>query len=147
MRIEQRIAEAIRQNNMSAYQDTRYPEIQEGEAVVFIDENFEEVDFSKFILGFFKFRNCNLDKSRGLNSQPIIIENCSAKNLDLIGCYAVIEAFNSDFRDMKYDSVTTLGTLKKDGTCSSRFVDCKLDEKTIEHFSAQGVEFVSNKQK
>ncbi|MFC2430972.1 MAG: hypothetical protein ACFNS6_00440 [Candidatus Saccharimonas sp.] len=43
--ITRRIAAAIRANDLPAYQRERYPAIQEGEFVRFVDEDFYGVDF------------------------------------------------------------------------------------------------------
>ena len=45
MRSTNKIAAAIRANDLPAYQRERYPAIQEGEIVRFIDEDFSGVDF------------------------------------------------------------------------------------------------------
>ena len=47
-----KIAQAIRNNNFAEYQAARYPTIQDGEAVLFRDEDFSGVDFGAFTMGF-----------------------------------------------------------------------------------------------
>ena len=49
--ITRRIAAAIRANDFSAYQQERYPAIQEYEFVRFVDEDFSGVDFGQFVMG------------------------------------------------------------------------------------------------
>ena len=58
------IAQAIRNNSISEYQDARYDEpnrIEEAEIVRFVDEDFSGANFAKFVMGFFRFDNCKLD--------------------------------------------------------------------------------------
>ena len=55
MKSTTKIVAAIRANDLSAYQRERYPVIQEGEIVQFVDENFSGVDFGQFVMGFFMF--------------------------------------------------------------------------------------------
>lgn len=47
------IAAAIRAGNLPAYQRQRYPAIPDGEIVRFTSEDFSNVDFDKFAMGFF----------------------------------------------------------------------------------------------
>ena len=69
------IAAAIRTNDFSAYQRKRYPNIQEGELVQFVHEDFSGVDFGQFVMGFFAFENCNLDGAKHIYGQPIYFAN------------------------------------------------------------------------
>ena len=46
------IAAAIRAGNLPAYQRQRYPAIPDGEIVRFTSEDFSNVDFDKFAMGF-----------------------------------------------------------------------------------------------
>ena len=70
MRPINEIAAAIRANDLPAYQRERYPTIQEGEFVRFVDEYFSGVDFGQFVMGFFVFENCNLDYTKHIYGQP-----------------------------------------------------------------------------
>ena len=78
--ITRRIAATIRANDLPAYQRERYPAIQEGEIVRFIDEDFSGVDFNQFVMGFFMFQNCNLDGAKHIYGQPIYFTNSSVRN-------------------------------------------------------------------
>ena len=106
MRFTDNIAAAIRANDLPAYQRERYPAIQEGEIVRFIDEGFSGVDFDQFVMGFFVFQNCNLDSAKHIYGQPIYFINSSVRNVDFCGVKAIIEAEGCDFRGMKYDEET-----------------------------------------
>lgn len=75
MKPTHKIADAVRVDNFSAYQRERYPGIQEGEIVRFVDEDFSGVDFSQFVMGFFAFENCNLDGAKHIYGQPIYFTN------------------------------------------------------------------------
>ena len=104
--ITRRIAAAIRATDLPAYQRGRYPAIQEGEIVRFVDEDFSGVDFDQFVMGFFVFENCNLDGAKHIYGQPIYFINSSVRNVDFCGVKAIIEAEGCDFRGMKYDEET-----------------------------------------
>ena len=104
--ITRRIAVAISANDLPAYQRERYPVIQEGEIVQFVDENFSGVDFGQFVMGFFMFENCNLDNAKHIYGQPIYFTNSSVQNVDFRSVKAIIEAEGCDFRGMKYDEET-----------------------------------------
>ena len=75
MRFTDKIAAAIRANDFSVYQRERYPTIQEGELVRFVNEDFSGVDFGQFVMGFFAFENCNLDGAKHIYGQPIYFTN------------------------------------------------------------------------
>ena len=90
--ITRRIAAAIRANDLPAYQRERYPAIQEGEIVRFIDEDFSGVDFDQFVMGFFVFEDCNLDNAKHIYGQPICFKNSSVQSVDFRGVKAIIEA-------------------------------------------------------
>ena len=135
-----RIAESIRANDFSAYQRERYPAIQEGEFVRFTDEDFSGVDFDQFVMGFFVFENCNLDNAKHIYGQPIYFTNSSVRNVDFRGVKAIIEAKGCDFRGMKYDEETQFVYGSGKLTARSRFINCKLDDKTRDFLSQQGVE-------
>ena len=138
--ITHRIAESIRANDFSAYQRERYPAIQEGEFVRFTDEDFHGVDFDQFVMGFFVFQNCNLDDAKHIYGQPIYFTNSSVRNVDFRGVKAIIEAKGCDFRGMKYDEETQFVYGSGKLTARSRFINCKLDDKTRDFLSQQGVE-------
>lgn len=136
----QRIAEAIRQNDFQKYQEIRYPQIPDGETIVFDNENFSGVDFANFCLTFFTFNNCRLNKSKNINGFTITINNCSAQEIEFGDSFSVIYAKNSDFSDMKYCKQTLLADVKNLNDYSI-FTSCTVDPETIKHFTLQGVKF------
>ncbi|UOG67471.1 hypothetical protein LRM49_01645 [Candidatus Nanosynbacter sp. HMT-352] len=138
--ITHRIAESIRANDFSAYQHERYPTVQEGEVVRFVDEDFHDVDFDQFVMGFFVFQNCNLDDAKHIYGQPIYFTNSSVRNVDFRGVKAIIEAEDCDFRGIKYDEETQFVYGSGKLAARSRFINCKLDNKTRDFLSQQGVE-------
>ena len=138
--ITHRIAESIRANDLPAYQRERYPAIQEGEFVRFTDEDFHDVDFDQFAMGFFVFENCNLDNAKHIYGQPIYFTNSSVRNVDFRGVKAIIEAKGCDFRGMKYDEETQFVYGSGKLAARSRFINCKLDDETRDFLSQQGVE-------
>ena len=138
--ITHRIAESIRANDFSAYQRERYPVIQEGEFVRFTDEDFHGVDFDQFVMGFFVFHNCNLDDAKHIYGQPIYFTDSSVRNVDFRGVKAIIEAKGCDFRGIKYDEETQFVYGSGKLAARSRFINCKLDDKTRDFLSQQGVE-------
>ena len=138
--ITHHIAESIRANNLPAYQREHYPAIQEGEFVRFTDEDFHDVDFDQFAMGFFEFENCNLDNAKHIYGQPIYFTNSSVRNVDFRGAKAIIEAKDCDFRGIKYDEETQFVYGSGKLAARSRFINCKLDDKTRDFLSQQGVE-------
>ena len=138
--ITHRIAESIRANDLPAYQRERYPTIQEGETVRFVDEDFSGVDFDQFVMGFFVFQNCNLDDAKHIYGQPIYFTNSSVRNVDFRGVKAIIEAEDCDFRGMKYDEETQFVYGSGRLAARSRFINCKLDDETRDFLNQQGVE-------
>ena len=140
MRATNKIAAAIRANDLLTYQRERYPAIQEGETVRFTDEDFHGIDFDQFVMGFFVFENCNLDDAKHIYGQPIYFTNSSVRNVDFRGVKAIIEAKGCDFRGMKYDEETQFVYGSGKLTARSRFINCKLDDKTRDFLSQQGVE-------
>lgn len=140
MNITRYLAAAIRANDLPAYQRERYPAIPDGEIVRFVNEDFSGVDFDQFVMGFFVFENCNLDGARHIYGQPIYFTNSSVRNVDFRGVKAIIEAKGCDFRGMKYDEETQFVYGSGKLTARSRFINCKLDDKTRDFLSQQGVE-------
>ena len=138
--ITHRIAAAIRANDLPAYQRERYPAIQEGEIVRFIDEDFSGVDFGQFVMGFFMFENCNLDGAKHIYGQPIYFTNSSVRNVDFRGVKAIIEAEGCDFRGMKYDKETQFVYGSGTSVARSRFVNCRLDDAAQKFLMRRGVE-------
>ena len=138
--ITHRIAESIRANDFSAYQRERYPAIQEGEFARFTDEDFGSVDFGQFVMGFFVFQNCNLDDAKHIYGQPIYFTDSSVRNVDFRGVKAIIEAKGCDFRGIKYDEETQFVYGSGKLAARSRFINCKLDDKTRNFLNQQGVE-------
>ncbi len=135
------IADAFRNNSLEDYQEARYPHIGEGEWLTIAWEDLSGVDFSKFSLGFTAFKSCELNGASGLSGQPIAIEECTARGLDLRGANVVIEARDSDFTGMLYDDDTVLAERDSGEAACSIFTSCKLDLDTVEHFKRQGVAF------
>ena len=138
--ITRRIAATIRANDLPAYQRERYPAIQEGELVQFVNEDFSGVDFDQFVMGFFMFENCNLNGAKHIYRQPIYFTNSSVRNVDFCGVKAIIEAEGCDFRGMKYDEETQFVYGSGELAARSRFVNCQFDEKTQKFLMRQGVE-------
>lgn len=138
--ITHRIAESIRANDLPAYQRERYPAIQEGELIRFTDEDFHGVDFDQFAMGFFVFENCNLDDAKHIYGQPIYFTDSSVRNVDFRGVKAIIEAKDCDFRGMKYDEETQFVYGSRKLAARSRFINCKLDDKTRDFLRQQGAE-------
>ena len=140
MRFTNKIAAAIRANDFSAYQHERYPAIQEGEIVRFVDEDFSGVDFGQFVMGFFVFQNCNLDDAKHIYGQPIYFTDSSVRNVDFCGAKLIIEAKDCDFRGMKYDNETQFVYGSGKLAARSCFINCKLNDETRDFLSQQGVE-------
>lgn len=141
--ITRRITAAIRANDLPAYQRERYPAIQEGEIVRFVGEDFSNVDFDKFVMGFFVFENCTLDGAKHIYGQPIYFKDSSVRNVDFCGVKAIIEAKHCDFCGMKYDDETEFVYGSGKLAVRSRFVDCRLDEEARGFLMRQGVEIIS----
>ena len=139
MNITRRLAVAIRANNLSAYQRVRYPAIPDGELVRFVGEDFSNVDFDKFVMGFFVFENCVLDDAKHIYGQPIYFKDSSVRNVDFRGVKAIIEAKHCDFRGMKYDDETEFVYGSGKLAVRSRFVGCRLDDEAREFLERQGV--------
>jgi hypothetical protein len=131
------LSEALRQGDVAKYQSLRYPSIQDGEELAIIGEDFSNTDFTNFSLGFMHFVDCTLDKSKGFNGQPIIIENCSAKEIDLRDTYTVIEAKDTDFFGMLTDENTVLAI--PENNSPSKFIRCIIDKVTKDYLVEQGV--------
>lgn len=142
MNTTKHLADTIRRNDKDQYVKLRYPTIQEGDDVVFEDEDFSNVDFGQFVLGLFVFKHCNLNNSKNIHSQLVIIERCTARNVNINGVNAVIDATDSDFTGMIYDDDTNLANPKENGVggCST-FTNCIFDEAARNHFTEQGVIF------
>lgn len=139
MSIKQTLAKNIRENDLPAYQKNRYDVIPDGGELVFEDEDFSHVDFSEFSLGFVIFRRCILRRARSLRGQPITIEDCDARELDLRGVSTVINAVGSDFTEATYDTQTILA-IPENGTAGrSSFIGCQLDVEMARYLLDQGV--------
>ena len=143
MRATNKIAVAIRANDLPAYQRERYPVIPDGEAVRFVDEDFSGVDFNQFVMGFFVFQNCNLDGAKHIYGQPIYFTNSSVRNVDFRGVKAIIEAEDCDFRGMKYDEETQFVYGSGEFATRSRFVNCRLGDEAQKFLMRQGVVIIS----
>ena len=137
--ITRQIAAAIRANDLPVYQRERYPAIQEGEIVRFVNEDFSGVDFDQFVMGFFAFENCNLDYAKHIYGQPIYFTNSSVRNVDFCGVKAIIEAKDCDFRGMQYDEETQFVYGSGELAARSRFVNCQLDKEAREFLMRRGV--------
>ena len=143
MRATNKIAVAIRANDLPAYQRERYPVIPDGVAVRFVDEDFSGVDFNQFVMGFFVFQNCNLDGAKHIYGQPIYFTNSSVRNVDFRGVKAIIEAEDCDFRGMKYDEETQFVYGSGEFATRSRFVNCRLGDEAQKFLMRQGVVIIS----
>lgn len=139
MNITHHLVTAIRTNDLSAYQRIRYPAIPDGELVRFVGEDFSNVDFDKFVMGFFVFENCVLDDAKHIYGQPIYFKDSSVRNVDFRGVKAIIEAKHCDFRGMKYDDETEFVYGSGKLAVRSRFVGCRLDDEVREFLGRQGV--------
>jgi hypothetical protein len=138
------IAEAIRVGDYDRYLDLRYARYQEGDDILFREEDFSGVDFNKLCEGFdsdfFTFDDCNLSGSRGLSGFSVTIRNSNSREIDLRGSRLIMEAVNTDFTGMKYDEDTRLGY--GDGErVDSVFTDCVVDTEMRRYFQGQGVKF------
>ena len=140
MNITRYLAAALRANDLPAYQRERYPVIPDGEIVRFVDEDFSDVDFDQFVMGFFAFENCNLDNAKHIYRQPIYFTNSSVRNVDFRGVKAIIEAEGCDFRGMKYDEETQFVYGSGELAVRSRFMNCRLDDEAREFLMRQGVD-------
>jgi len=140
MNITRYLAAALRANDLPAYQRERYPVIPDGEIVRFVDEDFSDVDFDQFVMGFFAFENCNLDNAKHIYGQPIYFTNSSVRNVDFRGVKAIIEAEGCDFRGMKYDEETQFVYGGGELAARSRFMNCRLDDKAQKFLMRQGVD-------
>lgn len=143
MRSTNKIAAAIRANDLPAYQRERYPAIPDGEIVRFINEDFSSVDFDQFVMGFFMFENCNLNGAKHIYGQPIYFTNSSVRNVDFRGVKAIIEAEGCDFRGMQYDEETQFVYSSGELAARSRFMNCRLDDVAQKFLMRQGVEIIS----
>ena len=140
MNITHHLVTAIRTNDLSAYQRIRYPAIPDGELVRFVGEDFSNVDFDKFVMGFFVFQNCNLDGAKHIYGQPIYFTNSSVRDVDFCGVKAIIEAEGCDFRGMKYDEETQFVYGSGELAARSRFMNCRLDDEAQKFLMRQGVD-------
>lgn len=140
MRFTDKIAAAIRANELPAYQRERYPAIPDGEIVRFVDEDFSGVDFEQFVMGFFVFENCNLNGAKHIYGQPIYFTNSSVRDVDFRSVKAIIEAEGCDFRGMKYDEETQLVYGSGELAARSRFVNCRFDEEARKFLMRQGAD-------
>ena len=140
MRFTDKIAAALRANDLPAYQRERYPVIPDGEIVRFVDEDFSGVDFDQFVMGFFVFQNCNLDGAKHIYGQPIYFTDSSVRNVDFCGVKAIIEAEGCDFRGMKYDKETQFVYGSGELAARSRFINCRLDDEVQKFLIRQGVD-------
>lgn len=137
---EAAVANAIRSGDFKAYQDARYPAIEDGDPLVFTGENFSNVDFDQYSMGFGEFHDCTLDGARRLYGQPITIKGGSAKEIDMRDIHTVIHASDCDFTGMLYNDETQLAG-KEPGDVRSSFTNCMVDADTRRHFTEQGVIF------
>lgn len=135
--MNEKIADRIKEDDFSGYQKERYPEIQDGEELIFENEDFSNVNFDNFSMGFTTFRYCNLDGANHLYGQPITLNNCSARGIDFRGISAVFIANDTDFSGMLFDENTNIS--KDDGNgIYSIFIHCKLDLSAKKFFEQHG---------
>lgn len=140
MIIEKELAKYIRQGNVNGYASARYPTFPDGDELIFVNEDFSNVDFLPFSIGFMVFKNCDLTGAQ-LRGQPVTIVDSHATHLDMRGLGAIIEAKNSDFRGMKFDDNTVLAKKENGSAGCSEFINCLFDPQTEAHFAKQGVRF------
>lgn len=131
-----RIAQALRENDMYAYQVARYDLVPDGEAVILENEQFVDTDFAAFNLGFFVFNHCDLRGARHLAGQPITFINCDARGIDFTDTQTIIHAKDSDFRGLVLDDNTIIANTE--GEVSSSFQDCVFDEDMTQRLEALG---------
>lgn len=136
--IEKKLANHIRNNDRQSYLEERFPAIADYEELVFEKEDFSNTDWRNFPSSMNTFRNCVLDGVILSPGQPIRIENCSAKGLDIRGAGAIIHAVNSDFTGMLFDEETILANKYEPSDIPSSFESCVLDENARNFFSNQG---------
>lgn len=140
MSIEQQLANHMRQGNYNEYVAARYPEIGDGEDHIFKDEDFSDTDLRQFPLSFTIFDHCTLDGVK-LSGFPITVRDSSAIGLNLIGASAIIDAYNSDLRGLRYNEHTILARPENGDAGCSHFYACQFDPETKEYFIKQGVVF------
>jgi len=80
------------------------------------------------------------DDAKHIYGQPIYFTDSSVRNVDFRGVKAIIEAKDCDFRGMKYDKETQFVYGSGKLAARSRFINCKLDDKTRNFLSQQGAE-------
>ena len=139
--MNEKLAKYIKAGNYADYVSERYLEVADYEELVFTNEDFSNVDWRKFPSSMNVFINCKLDGLILSSGQPIRIEGCSAKGLDISGVTAIIHASESDFTGMKYNSETMLADSTDPSNIPSTFDKCIFDKETQEYFTMQGVVF------
>ncbi len=122
IKLVQQLSRALSDGDIEAYRRLRYPAIQDGEELIFTDQDFKKVDFSLVNCGFFVFDNCDLTGASGFSGQPITMKSCQARNLDLRNSATVIKANNCDFRGLKINNNTNLANSDQ-----SQFTNCLFD--------------------
>ncbi len=139
--MNEKISIAIKNNDRERYLKFRYPEIADYEELIFVGENFSGVDWRKFPSSMNVFIDCVLDDVVLPPGQPIRIENCSARNLNICDITAIINAKNTDFTGLRYDDNTVLANCNDKSDVPSTFDKCMFDIEAREHFAKQGVVF------
>ena len=139
--MNEKLAEYIRQGDYPGYLNERFPEVADYEELIFENEDFHDIDWSKFPSSMNVFRNCNLDGLVLSPGQPIKIENSSARGMDIRVITAIIHAIESDFTGLKYDAETILADSKDPSNIPSTFEKCLFDTETKNHFQNQGAIF------
>lgn len=132
-KLKNNLIQAIKQQDVISYQQLRYSFLPDGEALVFDEVDFRQVDFSLFNCGFWVFNDCDLRGSSGLSGQPITFNNCQAQGIDLRGVATVIEANGSDFTGAQVDYKTNLANFDH-----STFTDCQIDQTTARQLLRAG---------
>lgn len=139
--MNEKIAQHIKNGDYPSYVSDRYPKVADYEELIFNNEDFHDVDWREFPSSMSVFLNCNLDNLILPPGQPIRIENCSAKNMNICGITAIIHAIESDFTGLKYDSETVLADSKDSSDIPSTFEKCSFDQDARDTFLQQGVIF------
>jgi hypothetical protein len=139
--MNEKIAQYIKNRDYPSYIKARYAKVADYEELIFENEDFHDVDWRGFSSSMSVFLNCNLDSVVLPPGQPIRIENCSAKNMNIRGITAIIHAKESDFSGLAYDNETVLANSKEPSDIPSTFENCIFDQETKEIFLKQGVVF------
>lgn len=136
------LANALRKNDLKSFQELKYAVYEDGQNITYAGEDFTDVNFDKFSMGFTVFRDCTLVRANHLYGQPIIFIDCDAREIDFRDSSVIISAYRSDFSDMKINENTEFANGVAENPVVSEFHQCKLDDTTRKILSTQGVKIV-----